>query len=198
MAITFDDIKKMPFKYKVLIIVGIFVLVGYFYYFYFYSAAYAHKARLQEQVENLQRQIVAKERVALRIEQYRKEIKKLNKDLEAAMAQLPEQKEIPGLLTSVSHEGLKKGLDFILFEPTSPVPRDFYADIPVKIIVLGTYHDIARFFEGVASLPRIMNVKNISMKRSAQGGGSVTRLETSCIIKTYMFLEKQDAGKAKP
>ena len=73
-----------------------------------------------------------------------------------------------------------------------PVPKDFYADIPVKITVIGDYHDIALFFESVAKLPRIVNITDIQITKAKKTAGEKILLQTNCVIKTYMFLEKKN------
>ena len=192
MPITVEDIKGMPTKYKVLLVLFLFLLIGYFYYFFFFQAALQKKGRLTDKLETIERQIEEKEKVARRIKQHKEEIALLNEKLKIALAKLPEQKEIPGLLTSVSRAGIKKGLDFLLFQPMPPVPKDFYADIPVKITVIGDYHDIALFFESVAKLPRIVNITDIQITKAKKTAGEKILLQTNCVIKTYMFLEKKN------
>lgn len=197
MPITVEDIKGMSIKYKVLLVLFLFLLIGYFYYFFFFQAAIQKENRLTDKIETLERKIEVKEKVARRIKQHKEEIALLKDQLKAALSKLPEQKEIPGLLTSVSRAGIKKGLDFLLFQPIPPVPKDFYADIPVKITVIGDYHDIALFFESVAKLPRIVNITDIKISNTKKMQGEKILLQTNCVIKTYMFLEKKNEEKKK-
>jgi len=196
MALTVDDLKRMPFKYKVLIVCGLLALVAYFYYFSVFAAILDSRTQLRERLETLDQQIAIKRVAARQIEKHKRDIAKLRKDLQEAMNRLPEQKEIPGLLTSVTQAGIQKGLEFKLFKPDKPIEQDFYAEIPVKIIVLGGYHDLARFFESVARLPRIMNVRNLAIKKE-KAKQNTGRLEASFTIKTYMFVEKKNEGKKK-
>jgi type IV pilus assembly protein PilO len=79
------------------------------------------------------------------------------------MRALPEKEEIPTLLTGISKAGKSSGLNFILFQPMPEVKKDFYAEIPVAMEVTGDYHGVAMFFENVAGLNRIVNIRNISM-----------------------------------
>jgi type IV pilus assembly protein PilO len=189
MAITLDDIQKIPNKYKILIGLVVYLVLGYLYFFFFFQPALERRASLGENLETLEFQIARRQIIAKQIEKHKKEIEKLKENLKFALAKLPEQKEIPGLLTSVSEMGKKAGLDFILFEPNAVVSREFYAEIPVKIIVDGTFHDTALFFDSVTSLPRITNITNINMKKSTAGGAEENILTTDCFIKIYMFLE---------
>jgi type IV pilus assembly protein PilO len=113
-----------------------------------------------------------------------------------AMTALPEKEEIPSLLTSISRSGQDVGLEFLLFEPKLEVRKDFYAEIPVSIEVNGGYHDLAIFFDKVARLNRIVNIKNISMERKKDN----QELSTKCTAVTYKFVEpapKKPGSKKK-
>ncbi len=195
MAITVDDIKKMPPKYKLLLGFAALALLGYFYFFYFLQPALEKKIVLEENLGNLERRIISRQRVVKQIEQHKKEIAKLKEKLKMALAKLPEKKEIPHLLSTASEAGTAAGLDFLLFKPMSPAPREFYAEIPVKIIVKGGYHDIARFFDAVAHLPRIVNVTDIKIGNAAKGKDGRNILTADCFLKTYMFLEQEEVKK---
>ncbi len=192
MALTLDDIQKIPNKYKLLIGLAVYLLLGYLYFFFFFQPALDKRASLGENLETLEFQIARRQVIAKQIEKHKQEIEKLKENLKLALAKLPEAKEIPSLLTSVSEVGKEAGLQFILFEPNAVVSREFYAEIPVKIIVDGTFHDTALFFDSVTSMPRITNVTNITMKRSTAGDSEENILTTECFIKIYMFLEMKD------
>ncbi|MEA1970945.1 MAG: type 4a pilus biogenesis protein PilO, partial [Thermodesulfobacteriota bacterium] len=184
MAIGLDDIKSLSLGKKLMIGLGLLFLLGYFYWFYLFQPVFDKKTRLSEELENLNRRIVASQLVVGQIEQYKKEVARLKEDLQMILAKLPDQKEIPHLLTSVSEAGRSAGLDFILFEPTAPVSKEFYAEIPVKITVEGKYNDIAVFFDSVARLPRIANIMDVEIKRGKKGAeGNI--LKADCLIKIY-------------
>jgi type IV pilus assembly protein PilO len=195
MAFSLDDIKKMSPLRKGLILCLIFLLLGYFYYSYFYEAALEKKRGLSDRLLSLQNEIAEKQLIVKQIEKYKKELVVLREDLRVALTRLPEQKEIPGLLDSVSEVGRKVDLEFLLFQPMDPVSKEFYAEIPVKVEVTGSYHDIALFFEKVAKLPRIMNIVDVSIKRKKNEEEKSYTLLTSCLVRTYMFLEKVNEDK---
>ena len=192
MAFTLDDIKKMSPLRKTLVVCLIFLLLGYFYYSYFYEGLLEKKVRLADRMSSIQQEIAEKQILIKQIEKYKKELAGLRENLQVALTKLPEQKEIPGLLNSVSEAGRSVDLEFLLFRPMDPVSREFYAEIPIKIEVTGSYHNVALFFEKVAKLSRIMNIKDISIKRKENMEDMSYTLVTSCFVKTYMFLEKVD------
>ncbi|MEA1935293.1 MAG: type 4a pilus biogenesis protein PilO [Thermodesulfobacteriota bacterium] len=195
MAFTLDDIKKMSPLRKTLVVCLIFLLLGYFYYSYFYEGLLEKKMKLADRISSIQQEIAEKQILIKQIEKYKKELAGLEKDLQVALTKLPEQKEIPGLLNSVSEAGRSVDLEFLLFRPMDPVSREFYAEIPIKIEVTGSYHNVALFFEKVAKLSRIMNIKDVSIKSKENMEDMSYTLVTSCLVKTYMFLEKVDENK---
>jgi type IV pilus assembly protein PilO len=117
------------------------------------------------------------------------------------MKALPEKKEIPTLLASVSRSGQDAGLEFLLFQPKNENNKDFYAEIPVAIEVTGSYHNVALFFDKVARLSRIVNIDNINLTaQKAKEAGKGLSLKTSCTAITYRFIEsegKKKKGKKK-
>lgn len=189
MAIGLDDIKKLSTGKKLIIGLGLLLLLGYFYWFYLLQPAFEKKAKLDEDLENISRRIATSQRVVGQIEQHKKEIARLEKSLQTILAKLPEQKEIPRLLTSVSEAGRDAGLDFVLFKPMASVSKEFYAEIPVKIEVEGEYNNIAVFFDSVANLPRIVNITDVGIKRGGKSSGE-NILHADCSMKIYMFLEE--------
>jgi type IV pilus assembly protein PilO len=201
MALSVDDIKRMPVRQKVLALFVLFILVGFAYFSLYYQNAIADEERLEQNLAALQVELSQKQKLLEQKILFEKEIAQLQEQLKIAMAKLPEQKEIPGLLISMSEaEGLG-GVEFQLFEPLAPVEKEFYAELPVKISLSGVYHDTAVFFEKVAKLPRIVNVSDISMERregTKDGNGAKGPvLATSFLIKTYMFVEKPVEGSKK-
>jgi type IV pilus assembly protein PilO len=201
MALSVDDIKKMPVRQKVLALFVLFILLGFAYYSIYYQNAMQEEERLQQNLATLQIELAQKQKLMEEKLKFEKEIAQLQEQLKVAMAKLPEQKEIPGLLISMSEaEGLG-GVEFQLFEPLAPVEKEFYAELPVKISLTGVYHDTAIFFEKVAKLPRIVNVSDLSMERREGAkdvnGSKGPVLATSFLIKTYMFVEKPVEGSKK-
>jgi type IV pilus assembly protein PilO len=126
-------------------------------------------------------------------DQFQRDVEKLNEELSRALKELPNQREIPGLLRNVSHLGRKNGLEFQLFQPLPEVRRDFYAEVPVRIEVTGTYHEVALFFDRVGKLPRIVNIRNIEMEDPEERSGRII-LNTSGDAVTYRFIEQSEGA----
>lgn len=132
---------------------------------------------------------------AEKLNEWRTKMKKKEVKYKAVMQALPEKEEIPSLLTGISQAGKETGLDFLLFEPKGESQEGFYAEIPVDIKVSGSYHEVATFFDKVSNLPRIVNIRNVTMDPRVGKGKDANisgKLETSCQAVTYKFIEGKD------
>jgi len=121
MAITLDDIKKMPLKKKALALGLVILLLGYLYYFFLFQSMYEKKAGLDTKLAGIKQQITAKQLIIKEIQKSKKELLAMQENLKLALTKLPDRKEIPGLLSSLAKAGRSAGLDFIQFEPQTPV-----------------------------------------------------------------------------
>lgn len=121
MAISLDDLKKMPPKRKALILSIVFVLLGYLYYSFFFQALYEKKSGLDTKLSGIKQQITAKQFIVKEIQKSKKELLAMQENLKLALTKLPDHKEIPGLLSSLARVGRAAGLDFIQFEPQSVI-----------------------------------------------------------------------------
>jgi type IV pilus assembly protein PilO len=111
--------------------------------------------------------------------------------LEVALVKLPEEKEIPKLLTQVNTLGQQSGLEFLLFRPASPISRGFYAEVPIDIRVQGEYHTLGGFLDRVSKLERIVNVADLRINplpvQQQRAGRTIT---ADFKATTFTFLEK--------
>lgn len=184
----FEKIGRLTKLHRLLICAGAFLLLlGAFFYFS-YLPKMQQIDTLKTKKSTLEQQLRTAKAKAAQLEEYRARMKKAQEDFMIAKAVLPENKEIPSLLTSVSQSGQDAGLEFLLFQPKPEVNKDFYAEIPVDIKVLGNYHNVVSFFDNVSRLYRIVNVENIQMK----SGQKNEKLNTSCTAVTYKFLETEE------
>lgn len=154
----------------------------------FFAPASEHLAALRTQELELQRKLAEVRSVANNLKTFQEEVERLEKDLAIALRQLPNSKELPVLLTDISSLGKNAGLEFKSFRPKSEVPREFYAEVPIEIEFTGGFHQVAAFFDGMARLPRIVNVSDLEMtiaKESTQG----TRLLVKGNATTFRFLD---------
>ncbi len=197
MKAKLDFLQKIPPKQRYLLIGLVALAVGYAYFYFLFQPVYERKNELDKKLDQLSQQIAVKQQIANEIQKGKKEISILKSNLELALTKLPDQKEIPSLLAAISESGKDQGLDFLLFEPAPSVQKEFYMEIPVKITVLGHFHNIVLFFERIARLPRIVNIADMNMVNSRSKGDHV-QISTSCTIQTYMFNEKAAPSEKTP
>lgn len=145
-----------------------------------------------EQMERLGKDIRQNEDKLAQTKRNARDFNKFKQKMEEAKARfyeisqaLPNSDEIPSLLTGISQAGKKAGLTFILFEPQSEVKKDFYAELPVKMELSGSYHDLGMFFDRLAGLSRIVNVTQFSIGGSNTPDGKLT---IGCTAVTYKFI----------
>lgn len=182
-----DKIGKLPRLYRILICLVIFVMIiGPFFYF-FYQPKIKKIDELKQEHELLETKIVMAKAKARQLKHFQEKLKNAQTKFKIAVKKLPEQKEIPSLLSSVSRSGHDAGLEFLLFEPKGERTQEFYAEIPVSIIVTGNYHKTALFFDRIARLHRIVNIDDIKMTKTK----GTNKLQTSCTAVTYRFVETQ-------
>jgi type IV pilus assembly protein PilO len=187
-----DRIMDMPPRQRVLVLVG---GVGLIFFLYAYFIYWPRGAQIEQKQKNLESMRLDRDRKAAlvaNLEQAKKQVEDLRAGLKEAVAQLPDTKEIPDLLSNVSAVGRDAGLDIAQFRQLPEVFREFYAEVPVEIRVRGTYFQVEEFFRKVSQLTRIVNVANIGIKAPAKIVDDPIRLETSCAATTFRFLDEEE------
>ncbi len=189
----FAKIENLSKIQRILIFSGVFAAIIAIFVFVLYKPKLAQIKNLSNQLKGLEKKLVIAKKNAANLEKFQKKMQEAEVQFKTAMKALPEKEEIPSLLTSISRSGQDVGLEFLLFEPKSEVRKEFYAEIPVAMNVKGGYHDLAIFFDKVARLSRIVNIRNISMARAKDS----MDLNTSCTAVTYKFVEPAPNKKKK-
>ncbi|MBU0698712.1 MAG: type 4a pilus biogenesis protein PilO [Proteobacteria bacterium] len=185
-----DKIGKLSKLYRILISLGVIVLFAGPLIYFSYLPKMQKIDELNKTVADLDQKLTQLKAKARQLKAVQKQFKAAENEFKVVMQALPEKKEIPNLLASISGSGMDAGLEFILFEPKGENSKDFYAEIPISIKVSGNYHNVAMFFDKVSRLSRIVNIDNISItgQKGAKGEDS---LATSCTAITYRFVEKK-------
>ncbi len=179
---------------KFLIFFVTIAVIGAGFYFFIFKPKFEKIEKLKQTLKTKKRTLVTYEAKAKILPQLEEKLKKLKEELNYAMAALPNEKEIPVLLTEISRAGTKTGLKFINFKPKpEQVKEGFYAVIPVSMVVQGRFHQHVHFFDEVSRLYRIVNINSISMQST--NGGHI--LNVSCEAETYRFVNKEVSNKKK-
>ncbi|MFA7402915.1 MAG: type 4a pilus biogenesis protein PilO [Pelobacteraceae bacterium] len=186
-----EKILKLPTKQKIIILVVLSVIEAAALVWFLYLPKINELDGLKAELTKLQGEINEKTRIANNLPKLQAEYEQLNKELALALTELPNSKEIPSLLTSITALGKGAGLDFLTFRPKPEIPKDFYADVPVDIIVSGSYFSVANFFAAVANLPRIVNIANVTFS-DVKSVNNRMMTKVTCLATTFRFLDKKE------
>jgi type IV pilus assembly protein PilO len=186
-----EKILKLPTKQKILILVLVSIFEAALLVWFLYLPKYQELDGLKTELTKLQGEINEKTRIANNLNKLQVEYNQLNQELAQALTELPNSKEIPSLLTSITSLGKNAGLDFLTFRPKGEIPKDFYAEVPVDVIVSGSYFSVANFFAAVANLPRIVNITNVAFS-DIKSVNNRMMTKVTCLATTFRFLDKKE------
>ena len=198
-TIPWGRLSKLSRAHKLLISVGVLgALWGCFVWFFFMPQK-DKITKLRGDLKAAQSKLTRLKDVEKHLRSFRKKYEQTQVEFKNALKLLPDKEEIPTLLSSISNLGAQSGLEFILFQPQKEQPRNFYAEIPLKLEVTGPYHNVATFFDKVSRLSRIVNIGNVKMttKTAAKTQSDIVVLKTSCTATTYKFIETKPEPKKK-
>ncbi|MGA1871149.1 MAG: type 4a pilus biogenesis protein PilO [bacterium] len=184
-----NKLEKIPIFKKILVLSVIVALIIALFVFYIYKPKKRRIANLKRNVEALRKELKENKEVIKEIDALKEGLGEIERKFKEIQAQLPTKKEIPDLLAKISDLANLLGLEVLLFKPRPEQEREFYNEVPIEINMRGTYHDVNKFFEFISKLPRIVNIKNISMNNSKLVNKKVV-INTNCMATTYRFSEK--------
>ncbi len=148
--------------------------------------------RAQQEEQELRSTFEDRQRKAANFDAYRAQLADIERDFGAMLRQLPGKTEVPSLLVDISQTGLGAGLEEQLFQPLGEIQKDFYAELPIKLRYTGGYHELGNFVSGIAALPRIVTLHDISIKRSTEDSPDDLTLDVTA--KTYRYLDEEATG----
>lgn len=189
-----EKLAKLPRAYRLALLPLVVVLVGAVYVYFFYMPVQGKLDGLMAEENELRRKLSEVRSVANNEEKVKQEIEVLERKLEVALRRLPDQKELPVLLTDISTLGKNAGLDFEAFRPRQEQPQEFYARVPIEIEFTGRFHDVASFFDEVARLPRIVNVDQLRIEIGRETTDR-TVLNVDGRATTFRFLKGGTSGQ---
>lgn len=139
----------------------------------------------------LKREFRHKEGEVANLKAYKTQLKDMKHSFAKLLRQLPSKTEEANLLNDISQARVASGLEEELFKPEPEVPKDFYAELPIKIVVVGTYHEMGEFVSRVAALSRIVTLQDVDIKPVNQKGAPDGELRMHAVAKTYRYLGDQ-------
>ena len=177
---------------KALVLVAILVVIpvaGYF----FDTASQIEMLELGQQEESrLKQQYLDKKRQAINLDLHRQQLREINVQFGALLRQLPDKSQMDALLVDINQAGLGRGLQFELFRPGSDAVREFYAELPISVKVIGTYHDMGAFASDIGQLSRIVTLNDVTISTQKDGN-----LVMDATARTFRYLSDEEANAQK-
>lgn len=183
-----NNIGSWPAVIKGVVFVLFFVVMLALGYNFHLKDLQASLERSRGEEQSLKQQFSSKAFQAANLEAYKEQMKEMEISFGALLRQLPSDTEVPGLLEDITRTGLGSGLEFEEIKLLPEVTQPFYIELPIQLVVVGGYHDLATFVSGVASLPRIVTLHDFETKPVSTESASVIRM--SVMAKTYRYNDK--------
>ncbi len=191
-----EKLISFPVYQKVLILILTMSLFGAGFYFAFYSKQLNEEKNLLTQKDQASQLLKKNQKIANNLPKFQAEYENILAQLNDALNELPLEREIPTLLTSIADLAGEKGLDIIKFQPGKETLKGFYAEVPVSLKLSGSYHQAGVFFDAVSRLDRIVNIQGLSMGGAKEIDGKTT-LNIDCQAITFRFVEKSNDNPPK-
>ncbi len=189
-SLDVNDVGRWPLVFRVAVIAIVFVVVlGLGIYWFIIEDKAPQLSRAQDEEQELRVTFENKQRKAANYDAYKAQLTQIEQSFGTMLRQLPGKTEIPSLIVDISQTGLAAGLQEKLFVPQAEVPRDFYAEKPIKIRLTGGYHEIGNFVSGIAALPRIVTLHDIVITPEKEQDFDGLSMEVTA--KTYRYLDEE-------
>ena len=198
--LDFNNIGGWPQQAKVGLCVIIGVLIVGLSWWVFVRDQRETLAGLERTETDLRSEFETKQGRASNLEPLKQQLAQMEQQLQQMLRQLPSKTEMPDLIVDISQTALATGISNELFQPGPEQPKEFYAEKPIALRMVGTYHQFGGFVSGVASLPRvvIMTMHDISLKPRGESKGGITTnspLELAGTVKTYRYLDEEEMAE---
>lgn len=192
--LSLDEAGDWPLGVKLvalLLIISVVVGIGY------YLDNSDQRLQLQQaeaQEPQLLNTLQVKAKKAANLAAYEEQLAQMRESFGSLLRQLPNRTEVAELLVDISQTGLASGLEFELFRPAGEQPQEFYAVLPINMRVRGSFHEFGEFISGLAALPRIVTVHNISITGSSGSNNSGGTLSMEMTARTYRYLDESEGS----
>lgn len=199
--LDFNNIGSWPREFKIAFCALVALLIVGLVWWLFVRDQRAELATLEGEETTLRAQFETKQGRAANLEPLKLQLAQMEQQLQQMLRQLPSKTEMPDLIVDISQTALATGISNELFQPGPETPKEFYAEKPIALRMVGTYHQFGAFVSGVASLPRvvIMTMHDISLR--PRDGGSFapnSPLVLSGTVKTYRYLDESETAAPAP
>ncbi|HHA19522.1 MAG TPA: pilus assembly protein PilO [Methylophaga sp.] len=187
--LDFAESGEWPLPIKMIAILLLCALVWGGGYYYIIKDKQTELASLEQKEVQLKQEFATKQARAVNLDAYIEQMKEMQIVFASMLQQLPRKSEVADLLIDISRTGLVNGLVFQLFKPEGERPVDFYAELPIKMKVTGTFHQFGEFVSAIAALPRIVTLHDFTLTPPTEDTGKMTMDITA---KTYRYFDEQE------
>ena len=177
----------LPLPVKAVILTFLFLLLVAAGYWFMWKPAMEELEIVRNKEAELRNVFMTKKKEAINLPIYKQQMVDIEKTFGALLRQLPDKSQMDGLLTDINEAGLEVGLEFELFRPGAEAPAEFYAEKPISIRVLGTYHQLGAFAQNIGELSRIVTLEELTIAPVAGD-----KLGINAVAKTFRYLESGD------
>lgn len=190
--LDFDNLGSWPVAVKVIVAVLLYILVVVGGYYYHIEALQKQLESRQAEELDLRRDFEKKAFEAANLEAYKLQMVEMEESFGALVSQLPSDTEVPGLLEDITGKGELNGLAISTIDLLAEVPQEFYIELPIQIVAVGSYHDLGAFVSGMAGLPRIVTLHDFNIKSP---GSNTNMLQMNILAKTYRYRDGLQDGR---
>lgn len=183
-----DWLNEQPLQNKLAILVVLVLIISGAYWYFFWSPNNQKLSGLQKTLQTKRKKLNELENIKADLPKFIAENERLNKEFQIASLKLPKEEEIPALIDSVYSDISASGLEPKKFAPKGQVNKEIYAEIPIEMNVTGSYFELANFFDRISRLPRIVNVRNLNLKRSKASSQRDVVLDADFTTITFRLL----------
>ncbi len=192
-ALDWRDPGRWPLGIRIMVASFVFVVASFlFSMVLIYNTQMDEYEQVQTEQDQLWAEFEQKQHQAANFAAYRAQLKDMERSFGAMLRQLPGRTEVPNLLVDISQTGNGAGLDEKLFQPGAELKQDFYAELPIKIRLTGSYHEFGNFVSGIAALPRIVTLHDIQIQPELPKSVGSDQLVLDLTAKTYRYLEDDE------
>lgn len=199
--IDINNAGSLPAPVKAVLLAGVFLVLLALGYYFLWSPELEALDTEKNKEQELRKVFLEKKSQAISLEAYKTQMVEIEKTFGALLKQLPDRSQIDGLLTDINQAGLSRGLEFELFKPGQESQADFYAEMPITIKLLGTYHDLGAFATDISKLSRIVTLGDIAVtnqSKDVKPSSTDAVLVMEAVAKTYRYLDADEvAAKRK-
>lgn len=188
-----QDPGAWPLLPRLIVLVAVFLLLLLGAWWFGWDSQFEELESKQHEENVLKEDWLKKKKQAVNLDEYSKQLAEIDRSFGALLRQLPDKAEMESMLVDINQSGIGRGLQFELFKPGAEIVRDFYAELPITIKLLGRYHDLGAFTGDIAKLSRIVTLNDIELAPGKDGNV----LSMTMTAKTFRYLDEEELSRQK-